>query len=322
VSNVVPISAHVDLVELYFAGLELHRSGGPQRGQSTGWAGVDELYTVGAGQLTVVTGMPNSGKSEWVDALMVNLAEADRDWLFAVYSPENYPLALHLVKLVEKRARKPFSTGAVPRMTEDEYCSHAQWALEHFFWLAHTPRTPLALLDAAISYQQPGRKLGVVLDPWNTLDHDRGGLSETDYVSRVLAEVAALVRETDAHVWLIVHPAKLQRNKDGTRPVPTPYDLAGSAHWYNKADNIVTINREQEELSQLVEVRVQKIRYKHIGHLGIATLRYDKVTGRYFEMTGGLDGETYIDPERGCEPPIAQTALQLQTAREPGEDDA
>ncbi len=314
--NVTRISAHVDLGELYLAGLKLHREGGPQRGQSTGWTGVDELYTVGSGQLTVVTGMPGSGKSEWVDAMMVNLAESDQSWLFAVYSPENHPTALHLAKLVEKRGRKPFSRGITERMGEAEYGRHAYWVLERFLWLAHDLRTPASLLEAAVSYQQPGRKLGIVLDPWNTLDHDRGGLSETDYVSRVLADVSAVVRETNAHVWLIVHPAKLQRNKDGSRPAPTPYDLAGSAHWYNKADNILTVHRDQEEQSQCVEIRVQKVRFKHIGHLGIANLRYDKVTGRYFEFAG-VQGENYDDPERGQKPPeydAERAAIQSEAA--------
>ena len=59
-SNVLSFAGHVNLAELYFAGLELYRNGGPQRGQSTGWPGVDELYSVGMGQLTVVTGTPNS----------------------------------------------------------------------------------------------------------------------------------------------------------------------------------------------------------------------------------------------------------------------
>lgn len=41
----------------------------PARGLSTGWDAVDELYTVEPGQLTIVTGVPSSGKSEWLDAL-------------------------------------------------------------------------------------------------------------------------------------------------------------------------------------------------------------------------------------------------------------
>jgi hypothetical protein len=68
-------------------------------GFKTGWPSVDALYTVVPGQLTVTTGWPNSGKSEWVDALAVNLAR--QGWHIAYFSPENMPIELHVAKLME-----------------------------------------------------------------------------------------------------------------------------------------------------------------------------------------------------------------------------
>lgn len=284
-SNVVPIArgAHVNLGQLFTEGLKLYRTGGLPRGQSTGWPCLDPHYTVLTKQWTVVTGFPGSGKSEWLDAMLVNLAEAEPSWLFAIYSPENYPVATHLVKLVEKRVRKPFGAGPTERMSEAEYSAGASWVLEHFLWLDPELRTPDSLIATALSYGDGARKLGVVLDPWNTLDHERNGMSETDYVSYILTEVTKLARSSSAHVWLVAHPAKIQRNKDGARPLPTPYDIAGSAAWYAKADNIVCVHRDQAEGSQDVEIHVQKVRFKHVGTVGAVTLKYDRVTGRYFE---------------------------------------
>lgn len=279
----------------------MYHAGGLPKGAPTGWSSVDEFYTVGRGQWTVVTGAPGSGKSEWLDAMLVNLAEAG-DWFFAVYSPENYPTVSHLVKLVEKRVRKPFGNGPTERMTVAEYEQGALWVLERFVWLSADLATPEALIEKALQYA-PGKKLGVVLDPWNTLEHQRGGLNETDYISLVLTKVTHLARDSDAHVWLVVHPAKIQRNKDGTRPVPTPYDISGSAHWYNKADNIITVHRDQVNGGQDVEIHVQKVRFKHLGRVGLATIKYDRVTGRYFEFGGpelrDATGqvERYADPE-------------------------
>ena len=39
------------------------------------------------GELTIVTGVPNSGKSEWIDALLANLTEL-HGWTFAMCSME------------------------------------------------------------------------------------------------------------------------------------------------------------------------------------------------------------------------------------------
>ena len=102
-------------------------------GKSTGFRDLDSLYTVLQGQLTVVTGLPGSGKSEWVDAVMVNLAE-QHDWKFAVASFENPP-PLHIIKLCEKRARLPFFEGRNERMTEDQMAEARSWVNEHFAFL-------------------------------------------------------------------------------------------------------------------------------------------------------------------------------------------
>jgi twinkle protein len=63
---------------------------GRARGHSTGLPSVDELMTIRAGELSVVTGIPNSGKSEFVDQLAANLAH-QYAWRFALCSFENPP---------------------------------------------------------------------------------------------------------------------------------------------------------------------------------------------------------------------------------------
>ncbi len=61
------------------------------------------MLQVVPGELTIVTGVPNSGKSEWLDALAMNLAKA-HGWSFALCSMENRP-ADHARKLMEKVQR-------------------------------------------------------------------------------------------------------------------------------------------------------------------------------------------------------------------------
>jgi twinkle protein len=81
-----------------------------------------------------VTGIPNSGKSEWLDALAVNLAEL-HGWRFALCSMEKRARD-HARQLLEKRARRPMLwaayAGGVPRMTEDELGAAFAWLDDHF----------------------------------------------------------------------------------------------------------------------------------------------------------------------------------------------
>ena len=105
---------------------------------------------------------------------------------------------------------------------------------------------------------------------------------ETEYISGALTTCRCGHGSANLHLWIVAHPAKIYKDTaTGKRAVPTPYDIAGSAHWYNKADNIVTVHRDQAEGSPLVDVHIQKVRFKHIGRVGLVQLSYDKITGRY-----------------------------------------
>jgi twinkle protein len=83
------------------------------------------------------------------------------------------------------------------------------------------------------------------------------------------------------HVWVVAHPQKLYRKDDGSYPVPTPYDISGSAHWRNKADNCVTVWRDERDPDSPVQIHVQKIRFREVGSPGMADLRFNRLNGRY-----------------------------------------
>src|SRR5690349_17756461 len=97
---------------------DYHKRGLP-KGDKTGWPSVDELYSVLLGQWTLITGIPGHGKSEFLDALMMNLA-TNHGWVFSIFSPENQPHEVHLAKLLEKFLRKPFDNGPTERISSDE----------------------------------------------------------------------------------------------------------------------------------------------------------------------------------------------------------
>lgn len=269
--------------------IRLYQAGGLPRGSSTGWPSVDKLYTVALSQWTLVTGTPNSGKSEWVDALMVNLAKRE-PWRFYIYSPENWPLALHHAKIIEKYIGKPFNPGPTQRMDAEEVEAAEAWMEDKFFFCKPDHPDIVSILVELANFHIDSKapcKLGIVVDPWNHLEHNRpSNMSETEYVSHSLSAVIKAVRVANMHLWLVAHPAKMQRNKDGTHPIPRPQDVSGSAHFWNKADNCITIWRDQTEGTQAVDIHVQKVRFKHHGHIGVTTLLYDKITGRYFEKLG------------------------------------
>lgn len=278
-----PVEDAVAVVDLVDGVMEEYDHG-PRKGLSTNWASVDKYYTVEPGQLTIITGIPSSGKSEWLDALCINLAVV-QGWRFAVCSPENWPLKLHVEKLLEKYTGRPFRAGPTPRMSRHELANGLQWLDDQFTFIATDEALTIpSLLDRASQLVRRRGIKGLVIDPFNEFDHTRQkGQTETEYISDMLSMVKRWARKYQVHVWMVAHPQKLYRREDGTYPVPTPYDISGSSHWRNKADNCITVWRNMDEPELPVEVHIQKVRFKYIGSIGLAKLTWDRVSGRYHD---------------------------------------
>lgn len=253
---------------------------GTVKGTSTGWKSMDQFYNVMTGEWTLVTGMPGSGKSEWLDALTVNLALRE-GWTFGVFSPENQPLTYHTRKLIEKYVGKPVGEGLTERMTIQEYDDAVTWVDEHYTFILPELPTVDGLLETAQSLVLSRGIRGLIIDPWNEIDHSRAAaISETEHISQCLSKIRQFARNNGIHVWVVAHP-RIMRKEDGKYPVPTPYDVAGSAHWRNKADNCITVHWDQVKGGDTVQVHVQKVRKKQNGRLGMVELRYNKVVGQY-----------------------------------------
>ena len=76
---------------------------------STGFPMLDEIYKVMTGTFNLVTGVPNHGKSNFIDQLAMNLAKRE-GWNFAIFSPE-HSTPMHIRRLAEKYVEKPFDNG-------------------------------------------------------------------------------------------------------------------------------------------------------------------------------------------------------------------
>lgn len=276
-------SATVTPREALAARIEYLYDNGMKKGVSPGWPGLAKLYTVVKGQLNVVTGIPSHGKSEFTDALMVNLARKE-GWNFVVYSPENYPVELHARKLMEKIAgRNMFGAERIPR---DQLAMNIDWVLKHFTFLDGCDED--VTLDSIFDAVQEQRKKrpvdGVLIDPWNELESTRPDkMTETDFIGNSLKRCRMFARKHEIAFWIVAHPTKMRKDpKTGEYPIPTLYDINGSANWYNKADNGIVVYRDFT--TNQTDIIVQKIKFKYYGKTGFQSMKYDPLSGQYREL--------------------------------------
>ncbi len=323
---------------------QLYRTG-LRPGASTGFPSLDPHFTVRPGEWTLLTGIPSHGKSTFLDAVMVNLSAKHR-WRWLVFSAENMPHERHAALLMSQFLGKPFGAGIRGRMSLDEFEWCRMFVADHFLF-ATPPDEDCTigriLQQAELLCDKAGQTIdglmrgidGIVIDPWNELDHSRpAGLSETEYISRCLTEVRRFCRTFKVHVFLVAHPAKLARIKavgrDGNEsevyPVPTPYDVSGSAHWRNKADNCLCVWRDVM-LPGTCEVHIQKIRFREVGTVGRVEFGFDPPTSQYIDKISGMPAlrthselkEIAMRPSKASDESM-EALMELAMGREPGEE--
>lgn len=265
--------------------VNLYRDGLP-RGTSTGWQNVDEVFTLNPGSLVIVTGTPGSGKSQFIDNVLVS-AMVNHNYRVAYASFENPP-ELHIAKLISLKTGKPFGNGPTPRIGQDDMMEALGWINERVTFLTNdgvmpTVESLVERFEAAV--RRSGVKAAVV-DPFNfiKLNGKKDGGIDTESINEMLAQFKTFALRAEVTFFLIAHPAKPMNQ--GPDWVPTGYSIASSAHFYNRADFGLTMQRKANENI----LHVWKCRFPWQGQIGTASLTYDKITGGFKEaVTTGPD---------------------------------
>ena len=93
-------------------------------------------------------------------------------------------------------------------------------------------------------------------------------------------------RRRQVLVILAAHPTKMKKDPvSGKFPVPTMYDISGSAAFFNKADFGLAIERDRAQC--VTRVHVQKVKFRHLGQPGVASFEYNTHCGRFVNFEEG-----------------------------------
>lgn len=266
------------------------------RGKLLGFRQLDELISFEPGQKTIITGIPNHGKSEFLDQMLIMLGQR-HEWKFAVFSPENMPLHFHVAKLSEKLIGKRFKGHE--RMDVDEKDMAKDYLNDYFFFVKPSDEdfTLKNILDKAKQLVQRHGIKAIVIDPFNRLEHHKPpDISETNYIGKLLDQMDTFSKLHMVHIFLVAHPFKINKDKNtGLYEVPNLYSINGSANFFNKAEIGMSIYRNFS--SGLTEVYVQKVRFKQIGKQGMVEFQWNEVNGRFSEAGDSHDNYNYLKRE-------------------------
>jgi twinkle protein len=239
---------------------------------TTGWPLLDQHFQLFRGGLTVVTGIPSHGKSAWCLNILMNVAKF-HGWRSVVFSPEmpTVPFMRDRLERIhggsDEAARRAFIQDRFcfidndPSGDDDESFT-LDWVLDK--------ATDAVLRDGVNC---------LLLDPWNELEHARQRDENiTDYVGRCLRDIKRWARLRKVAVIIVAHPTKEIRREGKTR-TPTLYDIESSAHWFNKCDHGIVIERSNE-IDQAT-IHIAKSRFEEAGVRGSVRMGFDRHTNRF-----------------------------------------
>jgi twinkle protein len=202
-------------------------------------------------------------------------------WKFAIFSPE-HQAKFQLQRLVRIVIGKNFF--GKDRMSEMEVKAAMAYLNERIYFIAPDEDNftfEFIFTKSKELVSRYGIK-SVVIDNWGAIEHDFGGLTETQYTSNALSKVHKFKNLHDLCVILVAHPTKMQKNDDGSFVIPTLYSINGSSYFYNKSDVGITVYRNDR--TQMTDVVFQKIKFENIyGKKGVVEMAYDIETNRYHD---------------------------------------
>ena len=254
----------------------------------------DHGYSVGYGPLTdhifhptdiggliIITGMPNSGKTDFLNDLTCRIMQqTDR---FVCYLSFEVPdKNKHIARLVSLMLGKANTTA----YTDEQLMPYVNFLDTHMIHLDmhEVPPTPENILNRAELVRRGHPLKYLVVDPYLFIDmQNNNGETETQSIKAMLTKFQTWGRVN--HIWVIIvaHPRGLKTiNGKNELEAINMYTISGSANWANLADFILTISRISDPDRAFTRIDMLKVRDQELCQTG--TVYYTRQPcGRYEE---------------------------------------
>jgi twinkle protein len=236
---------------------------GFKKGFQIGLSNFDNIFSTYTGQFITVTGIPSSGKSDFVDQMVVGYNK-EYGWKTAFASPENAPTYLHAHKLMRK------VWGDMPNKGDiggDKWNQVADHVNNNFFFIDMERYTLESVLrKGAELVKRKGIKC-LVIDPFNKVrDVDCTTEDVNRYTMEYLTKIETFAKKYDVLVMIVAHPTKMYKNSEGQIEEPTMYNIKGGGEWYDASYHGLLVHRDYE--AKTTKVKVLKVKFQNLGENG------------------------------------------------------
>ena len=236
---------------------------GFRKGYQIGIKNFDEIFSTYTGQFITVTGIPSSGKSDFVDQMVVGYNN-NYSWKTAFASPENAPTYLHAHKLMRKVWQDMPRKSDIGSAKWKQVADHVN---DNFFFIDMERYTlETVLRKGAELVKRKGIKC-LVIDPFNKIrDVDAKTEDVNRYTMEYLTKIEIFAKKFDVLVFIVAHPTKMYKTSEGKIEEPTMYNIKGGGEWYDASYHGLLVHRDYE--AKTVKAKVLKVKFQNLGENG------------------------------------------------------
>ena len=236
---------------------------GFKKGFQVGLPNFDNIFSTYTGQFITVTGIPSSGKSDFVDQMCVGYNQ-NYGWKTAFASPENAPTFLHAHKLMRKVWQDMPRKSDIGTAKWKQIAEHVN---DNFFFIDMEKYTlETVLRKGAELVKRKGIKC-LVIDPFNKIrDVDAKTEDVNRYTMEYLTKIETFAKKYDVLVFIVAHPTKMYKDGNGKIEEPTMYNIKGGGEWYDASYHGILVHRDYE--AKTVKAKVLKVKFQNLGENG------------------------------------------------------
>jgi len=223
----------------------------------------DSIFSTYTGQFITVTGIPSSGKSDFVDQMVVGYNNL-YGWKTAYASPENQPVYLHAHKLMRKHWQDMPRVGDIDGDKWQQVSNHVN---DNYYFIDMDKYSLEAVLrKGAELVKRKGIKC-LVIDPFNKVRDTNAHSDDVNrYTMDYLAKIEAFCKKYDVLTFIVAHPTKMYKGQDGKIEEPTMYNIKGGGEWYDASYHGLLVHRDYE--AKTTKVKVLKVKFQNLGENG------------------------------------------------------